>query len=780
MAKKYPFKSEKKSATWDDVEVLVVGAGTMGSSIAQAYAQNGLNVGLLDISDDILQKGFDTIHAELDSARGRIFSPEQIDDIKSRILGTTSYPEACKGKNLRLVIETATENIEVKKKIFKELDRLCRPGVVLATNSSSLDTNVLAGATKRPDKVVWMHFFYLPHKNRAGEYAGTDTASAESIAVAAKYFKLGGKVATPILSSRKGGAADVIFVSLLHEAALMVDEGYDAAAIEAAGKKAFNMPLGFLQLMDVTGIPIGLYAMESFSDSSKKEDPIYRVYGNFFSPPASYTKLMKKIEKAQDKTSVTWLDPSDLRAKPKSDKLVTRLSERFMAVGFVTAVEVVDSEVISMDDVDRLAENAFLWREGPFTIMNKLGIKKVMKIVRDREKLAKEKGADFPVPKLLVSQAKKDKPWPLSLSPILEAVEMDGTVARITISNPKAANALDNRVFEDLRAAFRKANRNPKVKVIIFDSAPIKTFIAGANVPNFVENMKAGRYESIRKDTAMWQDVLFHEMTGGPKPRIAIVDGLTFGGGVETALSFALDPNSVVISTERTSYTLPETRLGIYPGLRGTLTIPQVIYRRTGDPQLAVAMARYYVLAGGTATSSPRVLRHLGFADLIVPAHRRDEAAEKVAEAIIRNKGKALTQKQLEGLRIEELPTELTLEEKDEIRTMKELFLSQDLIPTLHAYGRGDREFFLVGEQKAHAQRIARRVANNSPNAVWVSDWLISKGFKGFLDGVDNDTLARRELDEYLVSTFMHPDAMVGLTSLLDRKFPEFPRSFPF
>lgn len=780
MGKELEYKTGKKSIGWNDVEILVVGAGTMGSSIAQAYAQNGFNVGLLDISDEILEKGFNTIQTELNSAKGRIFSPQQVEDIRSRILGTTSYSKACKGKNLKLVIETATENIDVKKKIFSELDRLCRPHVVFATNSSSLDVNQLARSTKRPDKVAWMHYFYLPHKNRAGEYAGTDTASKKTVAMAAKYMKLGGKVATPILSSRKGGAADIMFVSLLHEAALMKDEGYDVATIEAAGKRAFNMPMGFLQLMDVTGIPVGMYAMESFSDDSTKGDPVYKVYGDFFWPPESYRELMRRYNKAADKSKVRWVSGDDLESKPKDEQTVQMLTERFLAVGFVTATEVVDAGVIEMEEVDKLAQNAFLWSEGPYALMNGIGMKKVMSMVQTRASHAKKQRRSFPIPKFLKTQAQKGKPWSISISPILYKTEMSGKVARITISNPKAANALDNRVFEDLRRAFKKANSDKKVKVIIFDSAPIKTFIAGANVPNFVKNMKADQFQKIREDTAMWQDVLFHSMTGTGKPKIAVVDGLTLGGGVETALSFALDSDSVVIATDRTSYTLPETRLGIYPGLRGTLMLPQIVYNKTNDAELAVAMARYYILAGGTSTSSPRLLKYLGFADLIVPAHQRDDAAAEVAGAIIENKGKSLSAKQLKSLKICELPSELTLEEREELRTMKELFLMQDLIPTLYAHGRGDREFFFVGEARSYAQRIARRVANNSPNAVWVSNWLISKGFEDFTKGMDNEALAARELNEYLIPTFMHPDAVVGLTSLLERKFPEFQRRYPF
>ncbi|MFH1676589.1 MAG: 3-hydroxyacyl-CoA dehydrogenase family protein, partial [bacterium] len=272
----------EKEHTWDDVEILVVGAGIMGASIAQAYAQNGFTVGLLDISDDILARARKTIDDELNAARGRIFSDEEIKSIGTRILMTTDYPTACRGKNLRLAIETATERIDIKLKIFKELDKLCAPDVVLATNSSSLDTNVLAQAVSRPDRIVWMHYFYLPHKNRAGEVAGTDSASPESIDTAMYYMKMGGKVATPITSSRKGGAADVLFVALLLEACRMAEEGFEKADIEAAGRVAFDMPLGFLGLMDATGLPIAYYAMKSFSDDSNPSDPLYGVYKDFF------------------------------------------------------------------------------------------------------------------------------------------------------------------------------------------------------------------------------------------------------------------------------------------------------------------------------------------------------------------------------------------------------------------------------------------------------------------------------------------------------------------
>lgn len=774
-------KKMSKEINWDDVEILVVGAGTMGASIVQVYAQSGFNVGFIDVSEEIIGRAFQTIESELEAARKTgIFSDSQAAQIRSRMLATTSYGEACKGKNLKLVIETATENIEIKKKIFRALDKLCAPTVILATNTSSLDINILARETGRPDKVVWMHYFYLPHKNRAGEYAGSEKASKESIEAAAKYMKLTGRVTTQILSSRKGGAADVIFVSLLLEAARMIDEGFDIPAIEAAGKEAFNIPVGFLGLMDTTGIPLGIYTLRSFSDSSNPEDPLFKAYQNFFTPPESYKRLLEIYQKAEDKSKVRWISDKDVKKVAGDAMVVDILKHRFLAVAFMAATEVVESGVIEMDEVDRLCQNAFLWREGPFGLMNKMGIQEVLRIMTERMELSHRKEINFPIPQLLISQAQKNEPWPLKMESVAFSFEKEGKVARIMISNPRAANALDNRVFENLRSDFNKANEDEKVNVIIFDSAPIKTFISGADVSTFIRNIKEGNFQGLKEVATKWQDVIFHRMTGGGKPKIAIVDGAAFGGGVEVALAFALDPDTIVIATERTSYTFPETQLGIYPGLRGTLTLPQLIYEATKDAEMAVALSRYYILAGGITTSSPRLLKYLGLVDFVVQVRRRDEVADKLAQAIVDNGGNPLTEEQLASLDIQELSSELTFKEKEELRWMKDLFLKSDLIPALFAYGRGQAEDFLSEESKAYVQKIAKRVANNSPHAVYIANWLISKGFDDFLKGRSLDERAQWELENHLVLTLQHPDALEGLTALMERRFPKFNRRYPF
>jgi enoyl-CoA hydratase/3-hydroxyacyl-CoA dehydrogenase len=763
---------------WKDTDIVIVGAGTMGASLAQNYAQNGFNVGLLDVSDSILDRGIGVIERELESAKGKIFSPAEIGAIRARIRTTTSYEEACGGKGLRLVIEAATERIDVKKKIFATVDSLAGPGTVIATNSSSLDVNILARSTKRPERVVWMHYFYLPHKNRAAEYAGSDGASPKSLDTAREYLKLGGKIGTFVRGSRKGGVADVIFVALLHEATRMVEEGFALGAIEAAARQAYGLPMGFLKLMDATGLPIGLASMKSFSDPSDPNDPLYRVYGNFFEPRPPYVELVEKLERAAKPSDVVWI-PGDARLDGAGDRaVVDDLAGRFLAVGFVTSAETVDAGLITMEDLDLLTQNAFLWKKGPFEIMNDIGKKKVRDAVERRAELAKSFKQDFPVSSLLRKEMGSDAPWPFRIRFVTTEAPKGDPVRRIILSNPRAANAMNNTVFAELEEEFRRANDDPSCGVIIFDTAPIKSFIAGADVRAFLDRVVAGKFEAILRETVEWQRILFTVVTGTAKPKVAIVDGNAFGGGVEIACAFAHDPQTAVIITNRTSFALPETRLGIYPGLRGTLTLPQAIHRATGDPEKALALARYYTLAGGTPTSSPQVIHHLGCADLIVPQQTRDAAADAIARAVVGNGGRMLSKGQIDALPIDRLRTALSDADRLELQVAEEMFSQADLVPSLMAQARGYQPIFYTAAMKSLAERMARRVAANSPNAVRVADFLLARGFEGHLGGRDMDSLAAFELEHHLVPVFEHPDARSG--ALLEGKFPDFKRRYPF
>lgn len=394
--------------TWDDVEVAVVGSGTMGALLAQAFAQNGVAVVLIGRREESLRRAFFLIEKELeDAVKKCIFSSEQIDEIKNRIFSTTSYEQGLQGKNLQLAIETATEDLAVKKDIFQRLDQLCPPRTVLATNTSSLDADWLARQTSRPENVVWMHFFFPPHKNHAGEYAPTAKATPESLAIASKYMKLAKKDPSPLLKFRKGGAANIIFIGLLLEAARMVEEGVNPLNIELASKEAFSMPAGFLSMLSFIGMSLAYSCLKSFSDSSNPDDPFYRAYENFFTPPENPEAMSAAIKQSF---------PFPSGSQPEDFLALDIIKKRFWAVAFMTATEVVDSGIIAFEELEKLCRIAFQWPEGPFSIMNRVGIKDSFQLVTERMELSHRKEINFPVPRLLIEQAKRNEKWPLHVS----------------------------------------------------------------------------------------------------------------------------------------------------------------------------------------------------------------------------------------------------------------------------------------------------------------------------------------------------------------------------
>lgn len=218
----------------------------------------------------------------------------------------------------------------------------------------------------------------------------------------------------PLLKQRRGGGLNLIHVALLLEATRMIDEGMDIPSIEASAKKAFDMAKGFLRAMDDIGIAEACAAMESLADDSGEEDSLYQTYRNFFSPGQSCRNKAAEYERAEDKASVRWVGEAEAGKEASDFMLVDALAKRFQAVLFITAVDLVESEVLDLHDVDRLCRETFGWKEGPFAMMNRLGIGEVMQIVTEKMYLSHRKEINFPIPRLLIQQAQKEQPWPLN------------------------------------------------------------------------------------------------------------------------------------------------------------------------------------------------------------------------------------------------------------------------------------------------------------------------------------------------------------------------------
>jgi 3-hydroxybutyryl-CoA dehydrogenase len=398
----------------DDVLLAIIGGGRMGSLLAQAYAQNGVPVALVGRSEPGLKRALLIIENELRAAvEGKIFSPEEAKEIKDRIFMTADLAGACHGKNLMLALETAPEELAIKKEIFRNLDQLCPPSVVLATNTSCLDAELLARETGRPEKAVWMHYFFPPHKNHGGEFAPLSRTSPKTLETAAQFMARARKDASPLLRYRKGGASNTIFVALMLEAIRMVDEEFDVPSIEAAGKQAFGAAFGFLTLLDIVGLKLAGACLESFADDSDPTGPASQIYGNFFVAPSLYRMTVERLASSDKPAPVRWVSAEDANEPPVDQRIVDSLAQRFRAVAFMTAAEVVESGLIGAREADKLCRIAFSWQLGPFSLMNLIGVPAALQLVVWRMELSHRQEINFPIPRLLIDQAGRNEPWPV-------------------------------------------------------------------------------------------------------------------------------------------------------------------------------------------------------------------------------------------------------------------------------------------------------------------------------------------------------------------------------
>jgi 3-hydroxybutyryl-CoA dehydrogenase len=398
----------------DEVELLVIGTGLMGASLAQAFAQEGVGVGLVGRRRESLDRARAFIQFELDEAVAKgIFSRPRAEEIGGRIHSGISLQDACRGKGLRLVIESVSENLVLKKELFNWLDEFTPPEVVLASNTSCLDAEVLAAETRTPDRVVWMHFFFPAHKNHAAEYSGLSRTSEKSLETAVSFLDRARRSAIRLLRYRKGGVANIIFVGLLLEAFRMLDEGYGTSGVEGASAAAFGMPAGFVRLLQGVGLDLAASCLESFSDPSSPQHPLACAYDNFFSPPARLRQKFAEARESGKLISIEQFLVPGRTPRPDQPQMVESLKRRFLAVAFMTAAEVVEAGLSGPAEVDRLCQTAFRWPEGPFALMNRAGTAAALELVRERLELSHRQEINFPVPRNLIEQARKNAPWPL-------------------------------------------------------------------------------------------------------------------------------------------------------------------------------------------------------------------------------------------------------------------------------------------------------------------------------------------------------------------------------
>ena len=565
----------------------VIGAGNMGSGIVQKIAQEGLSVVMVDTQEMLVQKGLASIKSLLqEGVERKIFSPAQMAATVSRVTATVDFNQVA---DADLIIEAVFEDKGVKTALFQQLDAICDEHTILATNTSSFYVREFAEKINRPDRFVGLHYFYHPAKNRLLEVIPHQGTSPETVEIAKMFAKLHGKTAITVKDA-PGFAVNRFFVPFLNEAARMFEESLaNIPTIEAAAKRAFKIGMGAFELMNVTGIPIAVHSA----------DTLGRELGPFYATSPTLQRQMAKKE--------NW----DLSGQVDESKLEI-IEDRFLGVCLGVAATLVDEGVASVEDTDLGAKIGLRWVKGPFEIMNRIGIAKTCRVV---EAVAL-KYPGFAIPEILKKHKQTGKPFEFKWVDL----KVNDQVAYITINRPEAMNALNEAVVQQLEARFSEAENNPDIKGIVIQGAG-KAFVAGADIRYFIHNIKEDRIDDTVAFTRGGHELLLR-IENSTKRTIAVLDGLSLGGGSELALAC-----QAIVATSAGSMGFPETAIGIFPGLGGMI--------RTAR-HIGTELAKYYIFTGRTISAQDAY--DLGIVSKVVNPQDLEKAILEICNGPIQDK----------------------------------------------------------------------------------------------------------------------------------------------
>jgi enoyl-CoA hydratase/3-hydroxyacyl-CoA dehydrogenase len=541
----------------------VAGAGTMGSALAQKFAQEGFSVVLVDKEMRFVDNGIKRIKETLNEGIERkIFTPEQVNTIISRIYGGDNLNEF---KKCGLVVEAIFENLDAKNELFQNLDKVVSSDIILATNTSSFSVTELSNSISNPERFLGMHYFYHAAKNRLVEIIPGEKTSQDTIKAMKNFAVLSGKDAIECKDSY-GFVVNRFFVPWLNEAARLLEEG--AASTEQIDNicmKVFSIGMGPFALMNATGVPIAYHSQKTLEK-----------FGGFY-------KVSDALKK-QTELNKPW-DISETN-ETANDKTLKLVKDRMLGVVFLVCSQLLDEKVCNAVEINRGARIGLRWRRGPIDLMKKLGLDEASRLIK---LICDKYNVEFP-------KSVNEKSWEMGY------VKLDKVKDRavITISRPEDMNALNEDIMCQLYEIFDKAEKDNEIKTI-FITGEGKAFVAGADIKFFIDNIKANTLNKIVSFTTFGQQV-YDKIDKSKKNVIGIINGLTLGGGLELALCCDL-----ILAVPKAVFAFPETGIGIYPGLGGT--------QRTSK-RIGTGLAKYMIYTGDFL--SAKKAEKIGLADLVI------------------------------------------------------------------------------------------------------------------------------------------------------------------
>jgi len=345
----------------------------MGHGIAELLAMTGYEVVMIDISDELLQKGKEKIKWSLDKfVEKKRIRKEDADAALARISTTTSYEQA--GKDIDLAIEAVPENMDLKRKVFSTLDSAAPPNAILASNTSTLSITEMGKATKRPDKVAGMHFFNPPIMMALIEVIKGDSTSQETVNTLAELAKKLGK--TPIVVRRdvRGFIVNRVLGAVFNEA-FWAYQRKEATmeGIDASVKYTGGFPMGWFELADFVGLDIA-YDVGNI---------LHQAYGERFKPCAEVIDPLIKEKKFGQKTGVGFYDWTKGRPRIPFNLLDEYDVDRSWAVAVNEAAWLIHDDAADPADIDTGMKLGTYWPQGPCEYADRTGLDVVLNKLKE-------------------------------------------------------------------------------------------------------------------------------------------------------------------------------------------------------------------------------------------------------------------------------------------------------------------------------------------------------------------------------------------------------------
>ena len=342
----------------------VIGSGAMGHGIAQLLAMAGCEVAMVDISDELLQKGKEKIKWSLDKfVEKKRIRAEDAAATLARITTTTSYEQAA--KDIDLAVEAVVENIEIKKKVFATLDQLAPPHAIFASNTSTLSIMEMGKATKRPEKVAGMHFFNPPQLMALVEVIKGESTSQETINMLVELAKKLGKTPIVVRKDVRGFIVNRILGAVFNEAFWAFHRGEATKeGIDASVKYSGGFPMGWFELADFVGLDIA-YEVGKI---------LYEAYGERMKPCAEVIEPLVKGGKLGQKTGMGFYDWTKGRPRIPFNLLEEYDVERSWAVAANEAAWLIHDDAANPSDIDTGMKLGTYWPSGPCEYADRMGL----------------------------------------------------------------------------------------------------------------------------------------------------------------------------------------------------------------------------------------------------------------------------------------------------------------------------------------------------------------------------------------------------------------------